>query len=159
MFCEMCVCSSLSVFICVCVGSCADKPVLILWPPRASQGEDVDVELAVSAASLSFFFSHCLSLSLTFSHTHTHTCSHTSTSTQCLFCKCEAPGGWISASYPVCDLSFNTTEPGLKNNQSKPPTTSVTTHMQYTYNTKRSKMLHMLGFYKETSESSFHSIH
>lgn len=78
---------------------------MIPWSPRASQGEDVDVELAVSAVS------H------TQTHTDMHRNAHMHTYTQCLFCKCEAPGGWISASYPVWDMSFNTTESRLKNNQ------------------------------------------
>lgn len=94
--------------VCVCIGSCGDKPILIPWSPRASQGEDVDVELAVTAPESTAFLLH---------HTHAHAHKHTHTYTLCLFCKCEAPGGWISASYPVCDLSFNTTEPRLKNNQ------------------------------------------
>ena len=112
------VCVCVCVRVCVCIGSCGDKPILIPWSPRASQGEDVDVELAVSAPESTAFLLHHTHTHI---HTHkstctqTHTCTHIRT--QCLFCKCEAPGGWISASYPVCDLSFNTTEPRLKNNQ------------------------------------------
>lgn len=109
---HVCVCvrerELLCVWTSVCIGSCGDKTILIPWSPRASQGEDVDVKLAVSAPESTAFLLH---------HTHTETHMHTHIHTQCLFCKCEAPGCWISASYPVCDLSFNTTELRRKNNQ------------------------------------------
>lgn len=66
-------------------------------------------------------------------HTRVRKLEHLRARKRCLFCKCEAPRGWISASYPVCDLSLNTAvSPGSKTTSRQPtpePHTHTRTHM------------------------------
>lgn len=113
----VCVCVRESVWVGVCISVCVLAAVRInqYWSPGCR------VPPRGRMLMLNWLFllqSQLLSCCITHTHTRTH----------CLFCKCEASGGWISASHPVCDLSFNTTEPRLKNNQLQPPSTSRSTH-------------------------------